>query len=157
QKALCDAHVVPLSRFNPSATPANFVWVSPNMKDDGHLSSVGYADSWLRAWLTPLMSEPWYSSSAFIVDFDEGQGSSAHQGYRTGGIALGGCAGKTVCGGPVYLAAVSPYTKGVGEYTPDATQYNVLSTIEWLLGLGSTRTGYDGTAHFPAMSGLFHT
>jgi phosphatidylinositol-3-phosphatase len=155
QSSLCDSHVVPLSDFNPSSTPANFVWVTPNMKDDGHQTDVVYADNWLKSWLTPLMSEPWFASSVFLIDFDEGAGSTVREGYSVGGITLGFCGHMTVCGGPVYLTAVSPLSKGVGEYTPDATQYSVLSTIEWLLGLGSTGTGYDGTSNFPAMTGLF--
>jgi hypothetical protein len=157
QSSLCDAHVVPLSDFNPSATPANFVWVTPNLKDDGHNSNVAYADKWLKSWLTPLMAEPWFSSSVFLIDFDEGAGSSAHDGYSAGGINLPYCGSKTVCGGWIYLTAVSPYSKGVGDYAPDATQYTVLSTVEWLLGLGTTGSGYDGTTNFAPMTDLFHT
>ena len=153
---LCDSHVVPLSQFNPNATPANFVYVTPNINDDGHNTNAAYASNWLQGWLTPLMSEPWFATSVFLLVFDEGSGTGSGAGYSVGGITLPYCGSKTVCGGNIWMTAVSPYTKGVGAITQDVTQYNLLSTMEWLLGVGNTGTGYDANSNFPAMKGLFN-
>ena len=154
--SLCDSHVVPLTQFDPNATPANFVWVTPNINDDGHNTNAATASKWLQGWLTPLLSEPWFASSVFLLVFDEGAGAGSGAGYSVGGIKLAFCGSLTVCGGNIWMTAVSPYSKGVGAVTGDATQYNLLSTIEWLLGVGGTGTGYDGTSNFPAMTGLFN-
>jgi hypothetical protein len=52
--------------------------------------------------------------------------------------------------------SVSPYSVGLGALGVNASHYNLLTTIEWLLGLPSTGTGNDGTSQFPALTGLFH-
>ncbi|HEV2165742.1 MAG TPA: carboxypeptidase regulatory-like domain-containing protein, partial [Thermoplasmata archaeon] len=57
-------------------------------------------------------------------------------------------------GGHLYFTAVSPYTSGGHSFGNYSTHYNLLSTVEWLLGLGGTGNN-DGTASFPAMQGLF--
>jgi hypothetical protein len=60
-----------------------------------------------------------------------------------------------VAGGPVYFAAVSPFTEGTGPFTPDSSHYNLLSTTEWLLGLNSTGHN-EASGAFPPMKGLFN-
>jgi hypothetical protein len=53
------------------------------------------------------------------------------------------------------MVAVSRYSAGTGALGFNASHYNVLSTIEWLLNLPPTATGNDSTAAFPALKTLF--
>ncbi|MGI0132379.1 MAG: PKD domain-containing protein [Thermoplasmata archaeon] len=55
------------------------------------------------------------------------------------------------------MVAVSPYSKlgGGANYTADATDYSLLATAEWLLGLGNLGRN-DECANFPALKGLFN-
>jgi hypothetical protein len=52
------------------------------------------------------------------------------------------------------MSVVSPYSRGL-SYSGNATQYNLESTVEWLFNVPSDG-GFDGTAAFPAMTGLFN-
>ncbi|HEV2165679.1 MAG TPA: carboxypeptidase regulatory-like domain-containing protein, partial [Thermoplasmata archaeon] len=59
-------------------------------------------------------------------------------------------------GGHLFFAAVSPFTTGGHNFTNQTTHYNLLSTVEWLLGLGGTGNN-DSTSSFPPMKALFHS
>jgi Phosphoesterase family/Carboxypeptidase regulatory-like domain len=137
----CESHVLPLSSFNPADTPANYTFITPNMLNDGHNTSVAYASNWLSTYLPPLLAEPWAASTVFFIVYDEGAASDS-SGYDG------------LDGGHTYLAAVSPYTLGSGLYTADASPYSLLTTTEWLLGL--TSMGYnDNWTKFPPMKSMF--
>jgi hypothetical protein len=120
------------------AIPA-FSLVVPNLKDDGHDTNVSYADAWLKGWLTPLVnSTTWSSSTAFFITYDEGKTKKGANGCY---------------GGNVYLAVVSPYSRGL-SVTTNTSHYGVLTTIEWLLGLPSLGN-LDNVTRFPPLKGLF--
>jgi len=138
----CYQHDLPLSSFNPANTPANYVFISPNMMNDGHNTSVGYASNWLSGYLPKLLAEPWASSTVFFVVIDEGP-SSDTSGYAG------------LNGGHTYLATVSPYSQGVGIYTPNSSPYSLLCTVEWLMGTGTSGSNECG-ANFPAMKSMFN-
>ena len=144
--SLCDSHVVPLTQFNASATPANLVWISPDRFHDGHTpQSVPNADAWLQSFLPPLLNEPWASSTVFFVLYDEGDfpnGTEDFSGYNG------------LNGGNAYFAAVSPYSRGQGLYTADASHYNLLATVEWLLGTANLGQN-DASTQYPVMKSLF--
>ncbi|MFZ1024048.1 MAG: carboxypeptidase regulatory-like domain-containing protein [Thermoplasmata archaeon] len=138
----CDTHDIPLSSFNPADTPANYTFLTPNMLNDGHNTSVAYASSWLAGYLPTLLGEPWASSTVFFIVYDEGENSDT-SGYDG------------LDGGHTYLTAVSPYTLGAGLYSGDASPFSLLTTTEWLLGLGSL--GHqDNWTEFPPMKSMFH-
>ncbi|MFZ3356007.1 MAG: alkaline phosphatase family protein [Thermoplasmata archaeon] len=137
----CATHDLPLSSFNPANTPQNYVFIAPNLLNDGHNTSISYASSWLSGYLPTLLAEPWAASTAFFIVIDEGA-SSDGSGYAG------------LNGGHTYLAAVGPYSKGVGVYSSDASPYSLLSTTEWLLGTGSTGA-HDSQSQFGPMKGLF--
>ncbi len=141
----CASHVLPLSDFNPSQTPPNFVWVSPDGTDNGHLS-VASGDTWLKSFLSPLLNESWAASTVFFVQYDEGV-------FPNGAQDPSGYAG--LDGGHVYFSAVSPFTHGDALYASNASAYNLLATTEWLLGLGNLGKN-DSSPTFPAMTSLFH-
>ena len=140
--SLCQTHDLPLSSFNPSSTPPNYVFLAPNLLNDGHNTSIAYASSWLSSYLPSLLAEPWASSTVFFVVIDEGDPSDS-SGYAG------------LDGGHTYLTAVSQYSKGVGLYTSDSSPYSLLSTIEWLLGTGNTGA-HDSQSQFGPMKSMFN-
>ena len=160
----CDSHDINSKAFNASVSQGTLPTVSfyvPNSINDCHDSTVASCDSWLKGFLSPMLNSTnttvhrLMAHTAFFVVYDEG-GTNA--GYSVGGIVNSWCkttTGKklTVCGGHVLMSVVSPYSVGT-NYTADATDYSLESTIEWLFGLGRDG-GYDGTSNFPSMSGLF--
>ncbi|MGA7861577.1 MAG: alkaline phosphatase family protein [Thermoplasmata archaeon] len=141
--AFCRSHDVNSKYFNESAangTLPNLSFYTPNLLDDGHNTNVAFADKWLKGWLSPLLNDSIFSNSVFFITYDE----SGNSGSGYNGTA----------GGKVYFAAVSPDLKAGYALTTDASHYNLLTTIEWLLGLG--RTGHhDSWAAWPPMKSLF--
>lgn len=142
---LCKEHDVPLSDWDnlvkiedSSKIPA-FSFISPNKLNDGHDTDMIYADNWLKNFLDPLLSKPWSKNTVFFIVFDESNSSdtSGFNGFN---------------GGHTYMVAVSPFSKGL-NISDKVTAYNLLSTIEWLLNLGTT--GYNDNI-YPPMSGLFN-
>ena len=169
----CSANDLPFTSWNPnSTTQPSFIWVTPNMLDDGHNTNVSYLDAWLKVFLQGgsyksssdlhgwkgILNEPWFSSTVVVLTYDEGEGTTGSQGYSVPGVSNSYCSPttKSVCGGIIYFAAVSPYTKGVGDVPGNASHYNLLSTVEWLLGLPCTGSGADCNAGFAPMKGLFN-
>ncbi len=158
-KTRCDAHDVSFTNWyadvnasgtDPSAIP-NYAFFVPNLLDDGHNENHNYSDAWLASFVyTWFLSQAFMSDSVLFIVYDEG---TLNSGYTTDGV--------TMKGGAVPLFVISPYSIGGVDtsenktYTNDSSQYSLLSTTEWLLGLGSTGN-YDGTSYFPAMKGLFN-
>jgi phosphatidylinositol-3-phosphatase len=144
--ARCDTHVVNFTTWNAdvaSGNIPNFAFISPNVLNDGHNTQFSYADAWLQQWLPPLLSEPWFSSTAFIITYDEG---NTNDGYAQDGIPL--------WGGHIYTVVVSPFSKGVGYINGNVTHFDVLTTIEWLFGLGGF-SAYDDFVGFPPLYAAF--
>ncbi|MCI4320129.1 MAG: alkaline phosphatase family protein [Thermoplasmata archaeon] len=156
-KARCDAHVLNFSAWHQDVANGsipNFSFVVPNTLDDGHDTSTAWADGWLHHFLPPLLNNTsWAKSTLFIVTYDEGEpgGPPANlQGY------YGGMHGNVkIDGGQVYTALISPYTKGEGNFTSNVTEYNLLTTIEWLFSLHDCGNYDDPSQWFPPMAGAF--
>jgi phosphatidylinositol-3-phosphatase len=146
----CMTHVLPiknLTRDYPyTATPPAFTYIAPNILNDGHSSSAATGDYWLSTFIPNLIAQPWFSSTAIFIVYDEAYEANGTENF-TGYDGL--------VGGPVYMVAASPYTAGIGALGYNATHYNTLSTIEWLLGLPATGAGLDGTSAFPVLTSLF--
>src|SRR5579859_6375703 len=123
--SVCSTHDLPianLTRDYPySTTPPAFTYIVPNLLNDGHDTSAAYADNWLSSFVPKLIAEPWFASSVLFIAYDESTGAKPNSGYDG------------LTGGPVYMVAVSPYSVGMGALGTDASHYNLLSTIEWLL------------------------
>lgn len=167
---VCDAHVVNSASFNSSVAngtlPAYSYYV-PNTKDDCYQSSVSFCDNWLKNFLGPILNstnsavKSLVSSTAFFIVYDEGEetGSAFYGGYSAGPSYVNTwCKNVTskplsACGGLVYMVAVSPWSSKL-HYDHNATHYNLESTIEWIFKLKGDG-GWDGTAAFPPMTGLF--
>ncbi len=147
---VCDTHVLPIANLTNdypyNSTPPAFTYIAPNILDDGHNTNATYGDDWLSTFIPKLIAAPWFSSSVIFITYDEAYEPSG--AYNTSGY-------DGLIGGPVFTAAVSPYTKGMGALAVNASHYDLLSTIEWLLGLPGTGTGHDDTPEFPAITAWF--
>ena len=77
-------HVVPLTRFKPTALP-EFAFVVPDLCNGMHDCSVATGDSWLKRFITPLLTLP--RTVVFVV-FDEGT-TTEGGGGRIVALALG--------------------------------------------------------------------
>jgi phosphatidylinositol-3-phosphatase len=151
--SICTQHVLEWSSWyaaEASSDPAQYIFITPDTCHDGHNDCSSYdgrdsadeGDYWLSTFIPQIQNQSWYSSTVIFVAYDEGVSTST-TGYN--GTA----------GGQTYFAAISPYTKGVGNYAPDASHYDVLCTTEWLLGVGTTGNN-ECTPQFPAMKSLFN-
>jgi len=143
----CDSHVVNFTQWGKdvaSGSIPNFAFITPNINDDGHNTQFSYADAWLKSWLAPLMTKSWFASTAVIVTYDEGLTDA---GYTQDGIPL--------WGGNIYTVIISPFSQGIGWIQSNVSHFNILTTIEWLFGLGSFST-YDDFTGFPPVYAAFH-
>jgi hypothetical protein len=185
-QSYCNAHVLSSNAFNSSVangTLRNYSFYTPNLCDDGHngcghnttdAQMTAQADIWLKHWLGPILNHTGkYSSpaeratinhTAFFITWDEGTGSNA--GFAVPGITGGdnyqwcaqnGAAGDAVCGGNIYTAIVSPYSRHTTFATNDSP-YGLIRTVEWLFHLNHLGNpgGFDNQTGFPAMKSLFH-
>ena len=158
-KSTCARNDLPFSFLNgtsrlqselTSGTLPNFVFVAPNMRHDAHDGTLSAASGWLnKNVLGPVASSLKYANStAVLVIFDEAYkkscGCAEGGGYSSGGV--------TVSGGPVYLIAVSPLSPPTKVVTANVTDFNVVTTVEWVFGLPSL--GHHDTSSFPALRGL---
>ena len=106
------AHVVPLQRFNARKLPA-YSLVVPDLCHDMHDCSIATGDSWLRSFISPLLT---VKSTAIFIVFDEG----ATAGGGGGNVAM------IVAGTAVRRHAV---------FTGATSHYGLLHTVEASLGL----------------------
>src|SRR5579875_933551 len=141
--ARCQAHDQSLDAWNASVasgTVPNFAFIAPNMNDDGHNTSVAYADHWLEGFLSPLLNDSFFQHTVFFLTWDEGLNSVGFDNRTQGGNVL--------------LEAISPFVPSGSVYSQNANHYSLLTTIEWLLGLPSCG-GNDNPANYPPMTPLF--
>ncbi|KAI9462667.1 hypothetical protein F5148DRAFT_212367 [Russula earlei] len=113
---------------NTSAPDYVFYWVfvTPNMVNDGHDTSVDYAGQWLDFWLVPLLSNPNFNDDQTLVvlAFDENESYTENNCVLT--LLLGD--------------AVPQNLRGTTDSTY-FTHYSLLSTVEANWGLGSLGRG----------------
>jgi phosphatidylinositol-3-phosphatase len=148
--SVCMTHVVPIANLTNDypygATPPAFTYIAPNVLNDAHSSSAATGDHWLSTFMPKIIKQPWFSSSVVFIVYDEAYKANGNENFS-------GYDG--LKGGPVYMVAASPYTEGMGALTYNASHFNLLSTMEWLLGLPQTHTGKSGTSEFPVLTSLF--
>ena len=115
------SHVVDFNRLQSdisSNTLPNFVWITPNVLDDGHDTSLQYADNWLRGFLTPVLSNQTIMKGTVIfVTFDEGNAASNY----------------------VYLVVIGNPSLAKSGFTSynSYNHYSLLATVESIFGLGN--------------------
>jgi hypothetical protein len=145
--SLCKPHDVNFTALyaaeNTSHMP-NYVFIGPNNTHSCWQSGSGEkaCDPWLRGFVSPMVNATWFKSAAIFITYDEG--------LRTDFSGINGTKG----GGHVYTAVVSPFACMGHNSTTQYNHYNLMTTSEWLLGLG--RTGYnDSWTLHPPMYDMF--
>jgi hypothetical protein len=118
--ARCQRSVTPLTQLNADlaadALP-DFALIVPNQCNNAHDCSVDVADTWLEAWVPPLMHTAAYGEGSLIVlTWDEGQGEHT-------------CCGLTTGGGRVATVLISPWVKRGFQDDTQYTHYSLLKTI----------------------------
>jgi hypothetical protein len=119
------ARVVPFSELSTdlaSGRAAPFLWVTPNLCNDGHDCGDGQVDRWLQGVLTMVQGSSWYrQGGAVIVTWDEGTSSA-------------GCC-QTAHGGQVATIVVSTATTPGSHLDRPVDQGGTLRTLEELYRL----------------------
>jgi hypothetical protein len=140
----CKAHVQTLSAWNATVKSGkipNYVLIVPSLFHDQHSGTIGAGSTWLQDLMRPIVSASWFSSTAVIVTYDEGQpGSPA--GFNSS------------FGGNIYTVVVSPYAHMAYNSSHPYQTYSLLTTTEWLLGLGRTYQN-DNWTLYPPMRDMF--
>ena len=118
-------NVVPLESLTAdvdSATAPDFIWVTPDLCDDGHDCSTATADSWLAANLPPVLASDWFShNGVVIVTWDEGT------------VSTGCCNG--AYGGHIATIVLAGGSQQHTTTTTAVDHAGTLRTIEQLYGL----------------------
>jgi hypothetical protein len=112
----------------------DFVWITPNLRDDMHSGSVAAGDDWLQANLGPVLSAPWFTNgnATVIVTMDEDDDDDT------------GCCGDAA-GGLIPMVVISNAASGRGSLALTGDHIGTLRTIEETYDLG-----YLGGAASPA-------
>jgi len=140
--ALC-AHLLPFGRLHPLlAGPASgvprFVWVTPNLCDDGHDCAPSVAASWLDRFVDSVVaSAAWKAGGVLFVTWDESE---------SGGPA----------GGQVLTLVISPGLRRGLRVATGYTHYSLLATIEDAFRLpliGAARSATPMSAFFEGLPG----
>lgn len=117
--------VRPLSSFAAdlaSASPPDFVWVTPDLCHDGHDCDTATADAWLRSFIQPILGSGWYAAGGIVIlTWDEGDSSA------------GCCNGAH--GGHIATLVLSARTPPGSRLNTPVDHAGVLRTIEDLFGL----------------------
>jgi acid phosphatase len=133
-QSYCRAHDVAFGIWDSEVSSGhvpNYAFLSPNTTNDCWRYGEISCDAWLHSWLSPLINNtPVFSHSVFFITYDE---SRTWDTNSSNGSANGG--------GHVYTVAVSPYACAGGNITTHYNHYDLLTTTEWLLGLGRLGPG----------------
>jgi phospholipase C len=121
--------IVPFTQFVSDATAGalpDYVWISPNMCNDGHDCPTSVGDAWLQTWVpTILNSKAWKDNGVLFITFDEGEGK---KGYTEGCCREGN-------GGHVATLVISPLSRPGYQSPIGYDHYSLLRTIEDAWGL----------------------
>ncbi|MDP9331194.1 MAG: alkaline phosphatase family protein [Actinomycetota bacterium] len=121
------SNVVPFSRFDGDAASGalpDFIWITPNLCNDGHDCSTATADAWLAGQIPALMDSLGLGGILFLT-WDEGEGSA-------------GCCG-TAAGGHIVTIVAGSRAKSGDTLMTSVDHYSILKTIEELYGASSLR------------------
>lgn len=78
------SHVVPFTRLagdlRSAATTPDFVFITPNLRDDMHDAPVAVGDAWLARVVPTILASPAFTTtrSLLVVTWDEGVGADQH-------------------------------------------------------------------------------
>jgi acid phosphatase len=78
-------------------TLPQWMFVTPNMTNDGHDTSVTVAANWARNWLTPLLNNSYFMNNTLVLlTFDENETATIHNTVYT--LLLGGAVPESLHG-----------------------------------------------------------
>ncbi|MDA8380368.1 MAG: hypothetical protein M0020_06005 [Actinomycetota bacterium] len=129
------AHLLPYGALGPElAGPAagvpRFVWVSPNVCNDGHSCPPALAAAWLTSFAdTVVSSAAWRGGGELFVTWDEGDASDTRSMTSSGAVTPSGG------GGHVLMLVVSPSVPAGTVIPAPLNHFGLLATIEKTLGL----------------------
>lgn len=127
-KAPADSQII--STLN-STNPPDFVWLTPNLRDDTHNGSIAHGDKYLKNLITAVQSTSWYADGGtIVVTYDEDEGEVNPTGYCTNPIAIEAVGPFCI---PTFI--VSRADSGVGEVSTPGNHYGMLRSIEEAYGL----------------------
>ncbi len=131
--SLCD-RVVPygeLSKDLASMDPPDFMWVTPDLCNDGHDCPNSAMDRWLSRMVPMVMRSAWFESNGvIIITFDEGSSDA-------------GCCG-VAQGGQIATVVITRRVRGGRRWTHPVDTAGVLATVEDLYGLTHIGEAADG-------------
>jgi phospholipase C len=120
------ARIVPFTQLaadlQANALP-DFVWITPDMCNDGHDCPLSASDAWLQTWVPQILQSPaWQDGGALFITYDEGE------------KADGACCTYGE-GGRIAMLVIAP--QGKTGYTSQVAydHYSLLRTIEQAWGL----------------------
>lgn len=123
----CATHDVPYDQADFATTLANgpvpnFVWITPNLCDDGHDACGGdpiaNSDAWLAQNVPPILgSNAFQQGGVLFITWDEGTGDDA-------------CCGLNHGGGQVAMLVISPLARRAYRSSGSYTHFSLLRTIE---------------------------
>ncbi len=134
-----------------SASPANYIWLTPNDNDNCHDTTVSFCDAYLAALVPLILSSSMFTNqrSALFIGFDEGNNY---------------CPTANTGSDCVYAAWAGPVAKNAVASSSSYSHYSYLHTVEanWNLApLTSNDSGaatmgeFFGTNPPPALSSSF--
>jgi len=116
----------------PAASVPRFVWVTPNLCNDGHDCSTAVASAWLTRFVARVTaSAAWRKNGALFVVWDEGAGSAGVVGARVT---------PTSGGGQVAALVIAPGIPAGRRVATPLNHYSLLATIE--VAFGVARLGH---------------
>ena len=174
-QARCDAHVVPLTRLEADLASAartpNYVFITPNLCNDGHDPSfpsrdptlrtckdgapggLVSADAFLRKWVPKILASPAFRRDGLlIITFDEAEAEANQPGEADASACCGEVPGPNaplpgifgLGGGRTGAVLLSPFIRpGTVNDTP-YNHYSMLRSIEDMFGLD--HLGYAAAA-----------
>lgn len=128
-KTLC-ANIKPLNTLETSLARsttklAHFIWITPNICNDGHNCSASKAASWLSGMIAKITSSTaWKNHGALYVTWDEGNGGDDRRMTSTGTVA------PTGGGGHILTLSIEPNVAPGTIYKRPLNHYSLLKTIE---------------------------
>ncbi|KAM7186341.1 Phosphoesterase family domain containing protein [Rhypophila sp. PSN 637] len=113
-------------------TLPQWMFITPNMTNDGHDTSLSFAGNWARNWLTPLLANPKFNinRTLVILTFDEDSGTTTNRVYA---VLLG--------------SAIPTAKKGTTNSTTYG-HYSLIKTVEVNWSLGNLGQGDVGANAF---------
>lgn len=132
------------SSSSSSARLASFVWITPNICNDGHNCSASTAGSWLQNMVSQITSSPaWKDNGALYVTWDEGNGGD----YR--GLSSAGAITPSGGGGHVLTLVIEPGLSGGTVLSQPMDHYSLLKTIEDNFGV--SQLGLSANKRLPSL------